>query len=373
MKIVYLISRAKKGAGPVNQALNILIGLNQIEGVHAVLMTLSQEVEGDSWLDRFLENNIEVKQLNLPIRSTWRAVRLLKQYIKKNHVDIVHSSGYRADFINMLLGGYVKTVSTLRNQPNESVEKFPGVFKKPFELLHLAIIKKIGTLVVCSNALKSIYENDYHIKVKVVSNCVDTSYFTPVDENKKKELRNVTGISEDKKKYLVLGRLSERKNVGMIINAFKSVASQDIQLVIVGCGPEEERLMQEACGDNRIMFLGKTGSPLNYLQASDVLISSSLSEGLPNAVLEALSCGLPCILSDIEPHIEILEGTNAGVIFDRFCVEELRGVINDSISWDCKKMSCAARDVAIEKYSVETLARGYVGIYREIGAESKWM
>ena len=82
MEVVYLISRAKKGAGPVNQALNILIGLNRMPNVHTVLMTLSPEVEGDSWLDRFLENNIEVIQLNQPLLSTWRAVRLLKQYVK---------------------------------------------------------------------------------------------------------------------------------------------------------------------------------------------------------------------------------------------------------------------------------------------------
>ena len=122
IEVVYLISRAKKTAGPVNQALNILIGLNKMPNVHARLVTLAPEMKDFSWLQRFQDNNIDVVQLKQPIWLTWRCVPLLKSFIKKNHIDIVHSAGYRADFVNMFLRNNVKTATTQRSLPKGFVE-----------------------------------------------------------------------------------------------------------------------------------------------------------------------------------------------------------------------------------------------------------
>jgi len=365
MEVVYLISRAKR-TGPVNQALNILIGLNRTPDVHAVLVTLTTEIEGKSWLQRFKDNNIEVVQLNCPLYRTLQCVGMLKEYVQRHDIDIVHSAGFRADFVNMLLRKHVKTVSTQRCQPNEIVEKFPRFTRYPFECLHLAIIKHLDKIVACSKSLQQVFAENYNIQVEAVQNGVNTDFFVPIDSNKKAELRKQLGIAEKSIVFIVLGRLGERKNVGLIVDAFLSVQNQAIRLLIVGSGPQQHTLEQKAMSDERIIFVGSTGSPLNYLQASDFLISSALAEGLPNTVLEALSCGLPCILSDISPHKELIEDSNAGILYDRFSIGSLKTAMLDSLTWDRDNKSLVARQHALKCFSIEKLAKNYEYIYQKL-------
>src|SRR5690625_1499928 len=70
--------------------------------------------------------------------------------------------------------------------------------------------------------------------------------------------------------------------------------------------------LQSACKalagqTNNILIRGAVQNVTQYLQASDYFISCSKAEGLPMAVIEALACGLPCLLSDIRPHAEFFE------------------------------------------------------------------
>jgi len=365
MEVIYLLSKALQ-TGPVNQALNILIGLNKVEGVHAILVTLEPEVEGHSWLERFKNNGIEIVQLNGSAIGTSRCVRKLKSIIKERSIDVVHSSGFHVDFVNMQLRHVVKTVSTQRCNPDEIVEMFPKWIRPPFEKLHLSIIKRIDRVVACSKSVQRVFTEDYNLPVDAVQNGVNTDFFKPSTNEEKLALRKKLNLTTDKTIYLVLGGLIPRKNVGLIINAFKSVDNPNIQLVIVGAGASGNELKSLAEKDERIIFTGSTSTPIKYLQASDILISSALAEGLPNTVLEALACGLPCILSDIDPHKEIFETKVVGSMFDRYSETELAARIIDSQEWDVLEMSKEARQLAESQFGLSILAKKYVDCYRSI-------
>ena len=141
---------------------------------------------------------------------------------------------------------------------------------------------------------------------------------------------------------------------------------KDSVVVFVGRGAEEEMLKESAKGFHNIIFIGHTNTPIDYLQSADILISASLAEGLPNTVLEAMSCGLPCILSDIGPHEEIIENTEAGVIFDRNSIDKLCSCICDTSSWNLEEKSKIARNVAVENFGIKSLAAKYESIYKEV-------
>lgn len=371
MNVIYLISRAKKTAGPVNQALNILTGLNKIPNVHAVLATLSPEMEGNSWLERFDENGIKVVQFGKEKNSTRKSLALLKSYIKENQVDVVHSAGYRADFVNMCLKNHVATITTQRSLPNEIVEKHPKLLRPFLEKAHLSIIKRIDVIVACSKTLQRVFEKDYHMSIEAVQNSVNTDHFVPVEKNEKKEIRKGLGLPENGRVFLVLGALNPRKNNALIIDAFKSIERSDIRLVFVGTGSQETDLKELAKKDDRIVFAGVTGNSKQYYQAADILVSSSLAEGLPNTVLEAIACGLPCILSDIEPHKEIIENEGVGEIFERKSKEQLVRCISDSFGWDMQEMSKKARLLAENHFSAKSLAERYLTIYKKAINEKK--
>jgi glycosyltransferase involved in cell wall biosynthesis len=119
----------------------------------------------------------------------------------------------------------------------------------------------------------------------------------------------------------VSGALSHLKNSKIIIEAFQLQKKKNSILLFLGNGELYDTLLSSYKSEN-IHFTGRVDNVKNYLQASDYYISASLTEGLPNSVLEAISAGLPVILSKIPPHIEII-GDNYPYLFDPYNSEEL--------------------------------------------------
>lgn len=101
---------------------------------------------------------------------------------------------------------------------------------------------------------------------------------------------------------VAVGRLREMKNFPLIIRAFLKASQQvPARLVIIGGGGEEDRLralLREYACEDTVSLVGYVDNPHAYMSKADLFVSASLWEGMPNAVLEAMVCGLPVIASD---------------------------------------------------------------------------
>jgi len=99
-------------------------------------------------------------------------------------------------------------------------------------------------------------------------------------------------------------RLREQKNLEFLIRAFAKASSVvPSRLIIVGAGRDGVRLQEmtrEISADDRVSFAGYQENPYAFMAKSDIFVSASLWEGLPNAVIEALVCGMPVISSDCD-------------------------------------------------------------------------
>lgn len=365
MNTIYFVSRAKT-SGPINQGLNILTGMKQNGRVHSTFVTLSPEVAEDSWLYRYKEAGISITQFNEPFWKTLFAIPKLRRFVKDNAIDVIHASGFRVCFVALFAHTKAKIVVTQRCNPNEIAERYSPALQPFFNALYLWLIKKMDVIVACSKSIQKILINDYCINAECVQNGVNTDFFKPLSKGEKQQLRKHLNLPVDKRVYLVLGSFRHRKNNGLIVEAFKRLNLKDSVVVFVGRGPEEEMLKERAKDFESIIFVGHTNTPINYLQAADILISASMAEGLPNTVLEAMSCGLPCVLSDIGPHEEIVEGTEAGTIFNKNSVDELCSCICDVSSWNLEEKSKIARNVAVENFGIKSLAAKYESIYKEV-------
>lgn len=364
MNSIYLISRAKV-AGPVNQALNILYGHKLNGRVNSKLVTLSKESENDTWLERFKNTGIEYFQMNCAPWAIWKCSRILKKYVTENNIQVVHSSGTRANIVNILGHGAAKTITTQRHLPR-LVESVPRMLNNFFSTIDLEIIKRMDAVVACSKSIQEAFKESENMDVEVVQNGVNTDFFVPVSKDEKQSKKAVLGLNPSITTYLVLGVLLPRKNNTMIIEAFTKSNLLNAQLVFVGDGAQKEELKVIAGNNDNIIFAGKTTTPIDYLHASDILVSASLAEGLPNTVLEALSCGLPCILSDIEPHKELIENTHAGILFNKESETELKDCFIQSSHWNLDEMSKVARKVATENFGLRSLAYKYETIYNNV-------
>ena len=117
------------------------------------------------------------------------------------------------------------------------------------------------------------------------------------------------------------------------------------------------------------MRLSTIISTWNYLQLSDFFISNSQSEGLPYATMEAMACGLPCVLSDIEAHREIVEYNRKNAkLFETKNVSMAVSKINEILKDDYSEMSRAAISIIRDNLNAKTMSEKYQSLYLKICA-----
>ena len=120
--------------------------------------------------------------------------------------------------------------------------------------------------------------------------------------------------------FLSVGRLVHQKGMDILLKAFQSVAAEipEWRLVIVGDGPLRCDLKAQARSlgiDGRVDWVGRVIDPFPYFHAAEVMVLPSRFEGTPNALLEAMSCGLAAVVTDGSPGpLEIVQNEVTGLV-----------------------------------------------------------
>jgi glycosyltransferase involved in cell wall biosynthesis len=192
-------------------------------------------------------------------------------------------------------------------------------------------------------------------------NGVPTSRFVPAGPAQKETLKKRYGLSADRLAFIFTGRFAERKRVGMLVEAFKQVPQADLLLL----GYFDDRFdagSSFAVPENGNAHLfGPTFDVLPYLQAADVFISASLAEGMPNSMLEGLSCGLPALVTAIPGHLEVIEPGVNGQFYAADRLDELIAQIYWFIEHRDKlpALTAAARETIVSRFNIESVAATY--------------
>lgn len=145
---------------------------------------------------------------------------------------------------------------------------------------------------------------------------VDTEKFKNVNCDKI-EKRKELNIPENATVLLSVGELIVRKNHEIIIKALKEIDNPDIHYLIVGAGEIEDylkKLTQENCLDKNVHFLGYRKDICEICKAADIFCFPSLQEGLPVALMEAMSVGMPVICSEIRGNTDLIENDKGGYL-----------------------------------------------------------
>ncbi len=161
-------------------------------------------------------------------------------------------------------------------------------------------------------------------RILLVPNGVDTSLFRPTQAR--------TGCSY--KVIMYVGRLSPEKNLGLLIDALSLIDQVEIQLVLVGDGDLRSEL--EAHARRRKVRVHFRGVVPNHelpdiLANADVFVLPSSGEGHPKALLEAMSCGLPCVGTNVQGIREVLHHLENGLLCE-VTKEDLASKISQILS-----------------------------------------
>ncbi|MFC2034049.1 glycosyltransferase family 4 protein [Chloroflexota bacterium] len=203
-----------------------------------------------------------------------------------------------------------------------------------------------------------------------ISNGVDTERFKP--SNRKRELRRRFNLPEDGRILLSLGRLTEVKQPYKLIALFSSVEKilNDVTLAVAGSGKlaEKTRKLANDKGLKKIRFLGNMdyqNEVPDLYACSDYYIMTSKYEGLPLTLLEAMSSGLPCIVSDI-PSLRLVEEVKCGIMVDLNNDRKATQQIIEYLGRNTLEHSKNAREYAIKTLTWEKVTKQYLKEFEEL-------
>ena len=186
-----------------------------------------------------------------------------------------------------------------------------------------------------------------------IPNGVDTTRFTPADPLIKDTLRIKLGLP-DGLLTIFTGRLEIEKRLDLLIFIWAKIRRHipNAYLLLVGIGSQEAYLRSIA-GEG-VIFVGEVEDTAPYLIASDIFVLPSISEGLSNSLLEALSCELAVIATSIGGTTDVVVNNVNGLLVNNESPEELMSglmrLLNDSDFR--RRIGVAGRQTILEKYSM---------------------
>lgn len=255
---------------------------------------------GTSYLNMLKEHE-KIKYINLGFSDTedYNIYKSLSKIIENEKPDICFAPGIFTNFIllDSLNEIDYKGKIIVRESNYISSRNLPDDISKIFLKYN-----RCNRIVSLTKGMKKDISK-YGVqkdKIEIINNIVDVNYV-------KKEAEIIVENKEfnaiKNRKIIHVGRLEEQKNQKLLLDSFKIVLDKvkDIDLVIIGKGSRETELKEYANKigiESKVHFLGFQDNPYYFIKNSDLLILSSLYEGLPHTLLETMALRIPIISTD---------------------------------------------------------------------------
>jgi glycosyltransferase involved in cell wall biosynthesis len=219
---------------------------------------------------------------------------------RRSQVDLVHAHGALSP-ATIALGGRLLglpcLVTVLGTGPHGDLARLAG---KPLGRLRARMLFRSAWFAALSaDARRELLERGVPAgRILSLPNGVDVEVYRPVPREERAGLRERLGLPQGRFLGTFVGRLHPVKDVDTLLAAAARVP--ELTLVVAGDGPERGRLEAEAARlgiRERVLFLGESSEVADVLRASDAFLLSTHGEGMSNALLEGMACGLPCLAS----------------------------------------------------------------------------
>lgn len=206
-------------------------------------------------------------------------------------------------------------------------------------------------------------------RIEVVHNAIDPQWGRR-DVEASAALRAKLGIGPEKRVALIVGRLSAEKDHGTLLEALRRVRSMtpEAHLAIVGDGPERPRIEAavRALGlAGAVTLTGQVPSAEPYYGIADICVLSSLSEGSPNALLEAMAAGTPVVATAVGGIPEMVTNGESALLIQPGDCQAMTGAIAALLADGelARRLAARAREVVLKRHAPEARTRRLVEIY----------
>lgn len=243
----------------------------------------------------------------------------LVRYIRRHRIDIIHTHLLAADVMGRMAGALTHTpvVSTIHNS-REDLDHEP---KRRQWLARWTGRLLTRRLIVVSGLLREEIAGWFGVlpgKVATIPNGIDIERFRPGPGFDRAEMRSAM-LGGDFPVVVNVARWTPQKAQKYLIDAAKIVSESrpDVRFVLVGEGPLEEALKAQAAAlgiEDKVIFAGYRDDIGDVLAASDLFVLSSLWEGMPLALLEAMAAGCAAVCTDVGGVAQVLQDGRTGLL-----------------------------------------------------------
>lgn len=297
-------------------------------------------------------------------RATWQfyGPQRLGRLLLERNVDILHTHGIRADWLNAFGASGQARVSTVHTSFCRDYRfRYRVVVGATLAKLHALALRRIPRTVAVSDFVRDEIAG-LGIQSCTIRNGVDTTVFRPALAEEKRAARLHLGLPVDAHISVVVGHLTPLKNPAFVIQAFQQASIPNSALLLLGDGPEMQRCRAAARPTAHIHFLGRRNDVREVLAACDLLISASHLEGFPMAILEAMAMNIRCLLADIPAHAELKRLSPDRIeLYERGSIDQLVNRLNSA-----PKQSLTASHDLIWDISQERMASQYLSLYEKM-------
>ncbi len=218
--------------------------------------------------------------------------------------------------------------------------------------------------------------------MRLTPNGVDVDRFRPADSAERSGLRREHGWADSDRVIVFVGFFSRDKRPDLLFRAWQRAAGNGVRAKLVYIGAtaspyfEVDRsiahgIREQAAAMGRaadVVFVDSTHAAERFYRAADAFVLSSIREANPLSLLEAMSCGLPCIASRIDGATDAIidDGVN-GRLIERDDEEGLAAALSEVLMnpEDARRLGQAARTTIVNRYDIRQTAGHWLQAYED--------
>jgi glycosyltransferase involved in cell wall biosynthesis len=351
-------------AGAETMACNLLRRLKEYDDLDLRVIVLNQ----GRLCEEVRAMGLKVHLVDENLNSFWEIFQKTRQITCGRVPDIIHSHRYKENLLALLISRCcpgTRLVSTQHGLP-ESQDDKAGVMLRTKTLINFRMLSRFFTTVSVSQDIRSILISRFGFRkegVESIHNGIELPQLPPASAKKPGPL--VIGSA---------GRLFPVKDYPLMVEIARSIAASGkagVRFELAGDGPELqalEALIQRYRLNASFIIKGHQDDMDNFYRGLDIYLNTSLHEGIPMTILEALAHGVPVIAPAVGGIAEILDDGKEGYLLqgrspDDFAAKCLL-LINDPEQR--KRTARAAREKAERAFSAEAMAESYRRVYRRM-------
>jgi glycosyltransferase involved in cell wall biosynthesis len=285
-------------------------------GVDLRVASFSENAKAPDFLSKISSDNIPTKLFNVKNAYDKASITLIKKYLRDNKIDIICTHEYRSHFYGFMAsrGTPTKWIAFSRGMTTENIKV------KIFTYLEKYLLRKADHIVAVSESqkLKLIKQSIKPQNITTVHNAIDIAHIKSIPVI---SLKDRFRFPNDTYVSISAGRFSQEKGQIYLVKAAEIAIKKNdkLRFVLFGEGPDLlkiQKYIKNKNLDTHILCPGFETNILGLLKSADLLINPSLSEGLPNIVLEALASDIPVIVTNVGGHPEIVTDNKNGYLVE---------------------------------------------------------